>query len=262
VRIHRGKEGMQNRLRHIKEKLGIPSGRAIIHIVVVEIIITTIWYGVSKLISTPSIREIGFLVIFIAGLFAVAWYLPKLTPGIIPWSKRKGYNEDDVESIRYGNILRNMMKEDIDKLDICLSVVFRRVMIDHIGDKAGPYLVFVFSVHSSSVYRMQFNKEPRGHLIYEGQELKDEPEFVPGSWISQKPTLLRKSSGTIDLRQFLLPEIASHITDMSGIKTKQVSFECSQIVIPVDVINPNGNVETTWRCPLPNKFTFTLPADG
>lgn len=253
---------MRTRLINIKEKLGIPSWRAIIHIIVVEIVITAIWYGVSKLVSTPLIREIGFLVICVAGLFAMAWYLPKLTPGIIPRGKRKEYNEYDVESIRYGNIFRNMMKEDIDKLDTCLSVVFRRVMIDHIGDKAGPYLVFEFSVHSSSVYKMQFNKEPKGHLIYEGQELKDEPEFVPGSWMSQKPNLSRKQTGTIDLRQFLLPQIASNIIDMSDTKTKRVSFDFSQVNIPIGMINPDGDVVKTWRCPLPTKVSFTLPASG
>ncbi|MFC1864855.1 hypothetical protein ACFLYG_03410 [Chloroflexota bacterium] len=197
------------------------------------------------------------------------WIFPALGLAlfiIVIWQLKRNKTEVlsdyNYEMIRYGTILRNMMNEDISKPNNCLSVEFRHVKIDHIGDKAGPYLVFEFSVHSSSVYEMQFNKEPKGHLIYEGQELKDEPEFPLGSLMSQKLNLLRKHTGLIELRQFLLPEIASGIMDLSDKRTNQVSFEFNQIDIPIDVINPNGDVVTTWRCPIPPKVTFCLPTSG
>jgi len=63
-----------------KQKLGIPSGRAIIHVVIVEIVINLVWNWVSNRFTVPLVREIGFLFVFVAGLFAVAWYLPKLAP--------------------------------------------------------------------------------------------------------------------------------------------------------------------------------------
>lgn len=39
-----------------------------------------IWDWVSKMLEIALIREIGYLIIFVAAIFAVAWYLPKLTP--------------------------------------------------------------------------------------------------------------------------------------------------------------------------------------
>ncbi|MFC1987391.1 hypothetical protein ACFLVH_02465 [Chloroflexota bacterium] len=170
----------------------------------------------------------------------------------------------DNESTEYGNILRKMMDEDIHKPAYCMDVRASRVVFDHIRDKAGPYLVFEFQVHSSSVYKIRFNTEPKGHIIYENQELKDSPEYPLGSWMSQKPTLSRKETGTIELRQFLLPEIANSIIDMSNTKTKtkHVSFNFSQLYIMCDVINPNGDTGTTWRCWLPQNVSFTLPVDG
>ena len=65
---------MDNRLRQIKTRFSIPSGRAIVHFAVVEIIIEAIWNQVSKMFTVPMIREIGFLAIFIVVLFVVAWY--------------------------------------------------------------------------------------------------------------------------------------------------------------------------------------------
>jgi len=70
---------MGKRLQSIRGKLGIPSGRALIHLAVVEIIINITWERVSKMFTVDYIREIGFLVVVVAGVFAVAWYLPKLT---------------------------------------------------------------------------------------------------------------------------------------------------------------------------------------
>jgi len=86
---------MGEKLHNIREKLGIPSGRAIIHVVIVEIAINAIWDYLSRMFTVPLIREIGFLVLIIAVLFAVALYLPKLSP---KWSgasigKKKGINE-------------------------------------------------------------------------------------------------------------------------------------------------------------------------
>ncbi len=60
--------------------MGITSWKALIHLVIVEIIINLIWNQVSKAFTIAYVREIGFLAVVIAGLFAVAWYLPKLAP--------------------------------------------------------------------------------------------------------------------------------------------------------------------------------------
>jgi hypothetical protein len=49
-----------------------------LHTVIVDAVLAGIWFVINKLITIqPIIRDIGFLLLLIAGLFAVAWYLPK-----------------------------------------------------------------------------------------------------------------------------------------------------------------------------------------
>ena len=59
-------------------KLGITSWQGIIHLVIVQAIINIIWEQISRMFTVAYVREIGFLVVVIAGLFAVAWYLPRM----------------------------------------------------------------------------------------------------------------------------------------------------------------------------------------
>jgi hypothetical protein len=66
------------RIQTIRKKLGIPSGQALVHLVAAEIISALIWWGISKLITITWIRDFGFLVVFVAAMLGVAWYLPKL----------------------------------------------------------------------------------------------------------------------------------------------------------------------------------------
>ena len=63
------------------KRFHIPSGGAILHWGMVEIVGQVLWWGVGKVFSViPDIvKGVGFLVIFIAIIFAVAWYLPKLS---------------------------------------------------------------------------------------------------------------------------------------------------------------------------------------
>jgi hypothetical protein len=57
------------------------SWRFWLHTTIVDVILTGIWFGVNKLtIILPIIRDAGFLILLIAGMFCVAWYLPKLAP--------------------------------------------------------------------------------------------------------------------------------------------------------------------------------------
>lgn len=57
------------------------SWRFWLHTAIVDVILTGIWFGVNKLtIILPIIRDTGFLILLIAGMFCVARYLPKLSP--------------------------------------------------------------------------------------------------------------------------------------------------------------------------------------
>ncbi len=51
--------------------------------------------------ETPLIREIGFIVIFVAIIFAVAWYLPKLSPkvGGVSKSGKEDYNDKPLTQV-------------------------------------------------------------------------------------------------------------------------------------------------------------------
>jgi uncharacterized protein YbaR (Trm112 family) len=71
---------MGKRLQAIKRKLRIPSWQALVHLVVVELLLNILWNWVSKMFQIVVVREIGFLVIFVAAICAVSWYLPKLAP--------------------------------------------------------------------------------------------------------------------------------------------------------------------------------------
>ena len=71
---------MRKWIQGIGGKLGIPSVQSLIHLVILEIIINYTWDRVSKMFTIDYVREIGFLVVTVAGIFAVAWYFPKLAP--------------------------------------------------------------------------------------------------------------------------------------------------------------------------------------
>jgi hypothetical protein len=49
--------------------------------VIADSILASLWWGLNKLVTiVPIVRDIGFLVLLIAGAFLVAWRLPKWAP--------------------------------------------------------------------------------------------------------------------------------------------------------------------------------------
>ncbi len=66
--------------KSIKESFRIPSLRATLHFLVVQVITQLGWNWVSKQFENKMIRELGFLALFVTGLIVVAWYLPKISP--------------------------------------------------------------------------------------------------------------------------------------------------------------------------------------
>ena len=61
--------------------LHLPSPGAIVHIFVVEALINAGWWTMTQfLVSNSLVRDIGFLVLSLAALFAVAWYLRNRRP--------------------------------------------------------------------------------------------------------------------------------------------------------------------------------------
>lgn len=65
-----------SKLQEFKAKLRIPSIRVILHVIILEIIVNVVWAVLSKLIiENPLIKDVGFLVLSVLALFALAWYL-------------------------------------------------------------------------------------------------------------------------------------------------------------------------------------------
>lgn len=67
----------------VRTRLHIPSWSAIINFIIVQVALQLIWAWISSGFTYSLIRELGSLAIFIAVIFAVAWYLPKLTAVIM-----------------------------------------------------------------------------------------------------------------------------------------------------------------------------------
>ena len=86
------------------QKLHIASWQAILHFVVVEIALNLIWDRVSSMFQIVAIREVGFLVVFVAGLFAVAWYLPKLEPALYSLGSAK-IKKQSVTRLEHDSVL-------------------------------------------------------------------------------------------------------------------------------------------------------------
>ncbi len=113
---------MRKILETTKLKRYIPSGRAILHVLVLEAFIEYIWHLISKGFDTVLVREIGFLVIFLVVLVIVAWYLPKLSP---KWSGKKSVNENtQVGTPSSVSWLQQVLEEDRRNLG-------SRILINH-----------------------------------------------------------------------------------------------------------------------------------
>jgi len=240
---------MRKWLKSIRHSL--PTVRNIILFIVVQLILQAMWYGVSKLLADQFLRDIGVIAVFIAGIFAAAWYLPKLSP-ILSGVSRKKERIYDNETERLGEVLISMINED--KAETCLIVEPKRVDFEHIRDKGGPYLVFQWLVYNMSVCNIRFEQAPTGHVLYKGQELRDTLEFLPGGL---KPTLKRTESAHIELRQFLLPEVAEEILNTD----KYIEFNFDLVQLQIDITWPPRVSGRIWNFPFKSKLTFKVPQD-
>ena len=57
--------------------LGISSTTDAIRAIVFEALLTLAWWGISSLFNITIVREIGFLVVLVTGVFALTWYYTK-----------------------------------------------------------------------------------------------------------------------------------------------------------------------------------------
>lgn len=62
----------------VSKWLGITSLSDGLRVIIFEALITFLWWFISKLINIELVKEIGYLVVFVAGIFALAWYMPRM----------------------------------------------------------------------------------------------------------------------------------------------------------------------------------------
>jgi hypothetical protein len=247
---------MGKRLRAIRERLSIPSGRAIIHIIVVEIIINSLWNWVSGMFAIPLIREIGFLVLIIAVLFAVAWYLPKLSPRFSGASVGKGSKQNistDYEK-RYADWMTTAIQEDVRDLPSCILVNEPHICWEHLKEREDAYVEFNFGIWSSSVHLLEISKQVEGHICFQGGELERIPEITQKA--SQLSHLRRSRDTQLIIRQWLSFPVKGRMETEYG---SQVEFDFSKVNIPVVATLPDGSPSATCRLPIPDVVCVQMP---
>jgi len=238
-------------------KRGIPSGRAILHFVIIEIVLQLIWNWVSNMFTIPLIREIGFLVVFVAGLFAVAWYLPKLSPRLSGTSadgKPQQGMPTDYER-RYADWMATAIQDDVGDLPGCVIVKEPHICWEHLEERGDAYIEFNFDIWSSSVHLLKISKQVEGHICFQGGELERIPEITQEA--SQLSHLRRSRTARLTIRQWLSFQIKG------GMQTKyrrsQVEFDFSKVNISVVATLPDGSQGSTCRLPIPTIVRAQMP---
>ncbi len=212
-----------------------------------------VWYFIPKA-SQFLTSGLGTLLVILTGLVLIGY------GDMLHGRKPPHVNTEEAhskENQRQAEILKVMILGD--SPEKCLLVRPMRVQLQHINDSGGPYIVFDFHVYNASICTVKFDKATTGHLIYKGQELKDTLEFPPGSL---KPQLKRLESAQIELRQFLLPEIASTILDNAKAKKERIEFDFYLVKLPIDITWPSKEAGRIWDFPFPRKVSFEWPTDG
>ncbi len=77
---------MEKRSRKLLQRFRLPNPGAIVHLLVVEALVNVGWWMVTRwFVSDDFVHDLGFLVLSVAALFAVAWYLTsKKRKDVIP----------------------------------------------------------------------------------------------------------------------------------------------------------------------------------
>lgn len=242
-------------LKNAKERVGIPSGRAIVHIVVVQLIIQLGWNWLSRMFTIPWIREVGFLVLFIAALFAVAWYLPKLSPRLSGSSVKKIETEQEPSGIskynqQYADWMTAALNRDENNFPRCIFV--HNMTINWLPlRETDSYFLIHYDVYSSSVFRLDIGKKVDGHLRYGSEPMERIIEVL--SPIEQ---LERSTTQHITLRQWVSDSRMNRIALDGG---KEINLIFSDINIWVEAKLPDGSEGPKFRLPIPNKWKVKMP---
>lgn len=139
----------------VKKK--IPSGKAILHFIILQVVAQLGWNWISKTFTIPAIKEIGSLVIFIAIVFAVAWYLPKLNPRLTGAYARK---EEQSQAPERQELLTWYDRQESN------WTYYLRLELIHVycyTRAASPYLIIQFKVRNFLPVKCRLLKIVRGN---------------------------------------------------------------------------------------------------
>lgn len=182
------------------------------------------------MLSIEWIKEIGYLVVFVAVLFAVAWYLPKLSP-------RLGGTKTVTKTTTAGAFIAVPSQQDKAlESDIVKPKVFSRdfVWIWEGLDKVDPYMELVVTIINSNVFPILI-KAVEGRFVIDNQEC---------AYTSEMEGTLRIPHGefrNIRIKQRLSREMANTIIAAEG-KLK-ISLKRCKIITQLEL--EKGSVEST-----------------
>lgn len=245
---------MGKRLQKLKERLGIPSGRAVVHFVLVEIAINLIWDRASRMFIIPLIREIGFLVLSLAGLFAVAWYLPRIWPSFSGATEGKTRTKSSSVVNRYAQPYADWMtaalNRDTDNFPRCIFVHNMTINWQPLRETDSSFLIH-YDVYTSSVFRLDIGKRVVGHLRYGSEPMEKTIEVL--SPIEQ---LERSTTQHLVLRQWVSQSRMNRVALDGG---NEINLVFSDINIWVEAKLPDGSEGPKCRLPIPDRLKVKIP---
>jgi len=211
---------MRKWLRKIKEGLGIPSWKAIVHVVVVQIAVQLIWHFVSKGFETPLVREVGFLVIFCVALIAVALYLPKL-----PRTLTGGHpSKKSDESLEW---LQTLASSDLQRLPEFVKARINHWYFRGIG-KPEPYFEISIELINATLFTLHL-VGASGFIVIDGNRCNSPPQ------VSEQWSIKHGDRVFIRVYQPITSRTANRITSASN-NGETVKFDLREFQL---------NLETT-----------------
>lgn len=219
-----------------------------IHLTVDTAITQGIWWGVSKMLTTPAVvQSIIAGVILIATIFAVALYLPKISPVLSVTSKTKPITNSDVgwwASLAEG-----------DKQDIKHRVPLRDTHADiEYVKKTGYCCVrFVFSFINATVYKVVVRQQ------FDGDIYADRMKLPNKLTVDMKEDELIFTHGIGFGLRCSLPINEPYLQELIKLSGKTVRFELQRTKIMADLIDPTGQKAGEFRIEIPHRTILDVP---
>jgi hypothetical protein len=203
-----------------------------IHLIIDTVIGQAIWWMLSMIIHTPVlIQSIIAGVVLIATIFAVAWYLPKLSGSGKVSVKDTSMVIDTLTSQERTllDLYKRRINYDRAHLRELLVVRNERLLLWKLDPVMGGELQFEFDVFNGSVLPVKVGYSVEGNLMVQSRPFHDIAE-------PQKSLSLEHGIwDTIAIKQRMLPEVVKEIKDDAS--------QSSGIILRFDFHNVHIHIE-------------------